>query len=161
MEEKNKWTYKVTSHAKTNGFNTKQISEILNCYQHEEYQEFREKMREKNKAYDQYPVAKWQLSKSDEIEQTWHNNLKHEIRGDEVYVEVEFDVTFPESFEKGDVVQWCEGFHRLSGIHPMILQKEIIKLHKIGEEIPTDYYDFGANFLNELSQNQTLEVRKL
>lgn len=160
-EEENKWSYKVTSHAKTQGFNAEQISEILNCYQHEEYQDFRNQMREKNKKYDQYPVAKWQLEKSDEIEQTWHNNLKYEIRGDEVYAEVEFDVTMPESFEKGDVVEWCEGFHRLREIHPMTLQKEIIKLHKLGEEIPKDYYEFGSNFLKELNQNQTLQVKKL
>ncbi len=161
MEEKNRWSYKVTSHTKTQGLTQEQIDGIMNCYKCEEYQEFRTEMREKNKQYDQYPVAKWQLEKSDDIEQTWHDKLKYEIRGDEVYAEVEFEITLPESFDKGDVVQWCEGFHRLRQIYPMMLQKEIIKLHKAGEEIPENFYKIGNSFLEDLSKSQTLEIKQL
>jgi len=161
MKEENKWSYKITSHSRTHGMSPEQINEVLNCYKHEEYQDFRNEMSKKNKIYDQYPTAKWQLEKSDQIEQMWHENLKYEIKGDEVYAEVEFEVTLPKSFSKGDVVEWCEGFHRLRQIHPMILQKEIIKLHKNGDVIPEDYYKTCNLFLEELSKNQTLQVKQL
>jgi len=161
MEDKNKWSYKVTSNSRTHGMNSEQINEVLNCYKHEEYQEFKEEMRKKNKIYDSNPTAKWQLEKSDEIEKTWHENLKHEIKGDKVYVEVEFEVTLPESFDKGDVIEWCEGFHRLRQIHPMVLQKEIIKLYKDNNVIPEDYYKTCKVFLEELRKNQTLQVKQI
>lgn len=161
MKETKKWRYKVTSHANKNGLSDEQIEKAMKSYYHEEYQDFRNRMREKNKEYDQYPVAKWQLEKSDSLEKEWHDKLKFEITGDRVTVSVEFDVTFPESFDKGDVVEWCEGFNRLATINPMVHQKEIIDLHKKGEDIPEDFYKKSHEFLTELMSNQTFQVSQI
>lgn len=136
MQENSTWKYKVTSYANTLGLSNDEIKKILDCYNHEEYQDFRNEMREKNKQYDNHPVAKWQVEKSDTIEQTWHNNIKYEINGDRVDVSIEFEVSFPDDFDRGDVIEWCEGFNRLGAINPMTYQKEIIDLHQIGAEIP-------------------------
>lgn len=161
MKETKKWKFKITSHANNHGLSDEQIAKVMDCYNHEEYQDFRNEMREKNKKYDQYPVAKWQLEKSDSIEKEWHDSLKFEIVGDKVTATVEFDVSFPESFDKGDVVEWCEGFNRLASINPMTIGKEIIQHHKEDREIPVSNYKKSHEFLMELKKNQTFQVTSI
>ena len=126
IKETTKWKVEVTSKANTYGLSDIEIKELFNYHNHTEYVDFKTEMKEKDKQYDIYPVAKWQLEKGNEVEQLFHNNIKFEINGDIVTVSTNFEVTFTDSFEKDDVLTWVEGFHRYSKLVPMVAMYNIM-----------------------------------
>ena len=114
MEKNNLWKVTITSFADKRNLSVDQLNKIFSCYKRDKYQNFRKEMTEKNKAYDQYPVAKWQLEKTDSIEKLWHDSIKYTIVENVITVVVSLDVEFPVTFDKDDVINWVEGFNRLT-----------------------------------------------
>ena len=110
-------------------------------------------MTEKNKAYDQYPVAKWQLEKTDSIEKLWHDSIKYTIVENVITVVVSLDVEFPVTFDKDDVINWVEGFNRLNQVYNLVQMEDIVA----GIEIDRNENDF----INELVTNQKFERKRI
>lgn len=155
IKETTNWKVEVTSETSTHGLSDEQIKELFNYHNHPEYVDFKNEMKEKDKQYDIYPVAKWQLEKGDEVEQLFHNNIKFEINGDIVKVSTKFEVTFPDSFEKDDVLSWTEGFHRYSKLVPMVAMYNIINKSSDEERNKKE-----RKFTEELSNNEIHKIVK-
>ena len=115
------WSVEVKSHANTNGLTDVEIGDIFEYHNHEEYTDFKTDFNKKmSDEYNKYAVAKWQLAKTEEIERLFHDNIKYSIKDDVVYVTTKFEISFTDSFDKGDVLGWTEGFNRIAKLVPMI-----------------------------------------
>lgn len=115
------WKVEINSKAKTYGLTPEEIENVFNYYTHEEYVDFKTEYNKKTKEeYDKYPIAKWQLSKSVEVEKLFFTNVKYEIKGDVVYATTKFEIKFTDDFDRGDVIGWTEGFHRFAQLVPMV-----------------------------------------
>lgn len=156
IKETTKWKVEVTSKANTYGLSDIEIKELFNYHNHTEYVDFKTEMKEKDKQYDIYPVAKWQLEKGNEVEQLFHNNIKFEINGDIVTVSTNFEVTFTDSFEKDDVLNWVEGFHRYSKLVPMVAMYNIMN-----KSFDEERNKKERKFTEELSNNEDYKIVKL
>ena len=156
IKETTKWKVEVTSKANTYGLSDEEIKELFNYHNHTEYVDFKTEMKEKDKQYDIYPVAKWQLEKGNEVEQLFHNNIKFEINGDIVTVSTNFEVTFTDSFEKDDVLTWVEGFHRYSKLVPMVAMHNIVN-----KSFDEERNKKERKFTEELSNNEDYKIVKL
>lgn len=143
------WKVSVTSSANKNNLSVAQLDRIFSCYNEDSYQEFRNEIREKNKKYDKYPTAKWQLEKADSIEKMWHSNVKYTIDGDIIKADVVVEVDFPTEFDKDDVLNWVEGFNRLNQVYLMVQMKDIVA----GLTVNTNENEF----LEELTNNQKFD----
>ena len=153
MERNNLWKITVTSFANINNLSDSQLDKIFTCYNRDKYQDFRKEMTEKNKAYDQYPVAKWQLEKTDSIEKLWHKSIKYTIDENVVNVVVSLDVEFPKNFDKDDVLIWVEGFNRLNQVYLLVQMEDIVA------EIEIDRKE--NDFLKELVANQKFDRKRI
>lgn len=156
IKEKTNWKVEVSSKASTHGLSDEQIKELFVYHNHPEYVDFKNEMKEKDKQYDIYPVAKWQLEKVHEVEQLFHNNIKFEINGDIVTVSTNFEVTFPDSFKKDDVLNWTEGFHRFSKLVPMVAMYNIMN-----NSFDEERNEKEKKFTEELSNNEIHKIVKL
>lgn len=156
IKETTNWKVEVTSGASTHGLSTEEIKELFNYHNHPEYVDFKNEMKEKNKKFDIYPVAKWQLEKGDEVELSFHNNIRFEINVDIVTVTVNFEVTFPDSFKKDDVLSWTEGFHRYSKLVPMVAIYNIMN-----KSLDEERNKKERKFTEELANNEIYKIVKL
>lgn len=80
------------------------------------------------------------------------DNLAVSFNDDKVTVSTEFDVNVTEDFERGDVLEWCEGFNRLT-IAFLETNSSVDK--------DKDYYNLGRDFLRRLSKNQKSDIVKI
>lgn len=148
------WKIVVTSFADRKNLSDEQLSSIFNCFKHDEYQDFRNSMIEKDKMYDIYPVGKWQLEKSREIEELWHNNINYTTDNNNIVnVCINLTINYPISFEDYDIIEWTEGIRRLKLIYSMIQMKNIIN------SIPVD--DEENRFIDELCDNGKIKIEKI
>lgn len=155
MTEKNKkWKIEIVSFADKNNLSDDQINTIFTCYNHNEYQNFINEIRKKDKVqYDNVPQAKWQLKKSHDIEKMWHNNIDYTIDDVVVKVCINLKINFPIDFDKNDVIEWIEGFNRLNQVYCFVQIEEVVKS---SEYIPDKN---GNIFLKELIKNQKFIVK--
>ena len=153
------WKIEIHSETNTNGLTENQVKDVLdvlNDEYHVEYQtNWNNKIQDK---YGKYPVAKWQNQKGAEIEETFRNSLKYNIVGDKVIVDINFEVTFTNTFTKGDVYQWVEGLDRLVKAHSMIQIEKLVNKEKIFDE---ELSKQEREFLLNLIKSQRWEVKKL
>ena len=153
MESNNLWKVTISSFANRNNLSDSQLDKIFTCYNRDKYQDFKKEMTEKNKEYDKYPVAKWQLEKANSIEKLWHNSIKYSIIEDVVSVSVSLDVEFPTEFDKDDVLMWVEGFTRLNLVYNFVQMEDIVAEIEI---------DRNENvLLNELVDNQKFDRKRI
>ena len=157
MKERN-WKISIESSANQDSLTISQIDNVLNCYNDEEYQDFLSSMKEKDKEYDAYPVAKWQIDKSRNIEKTFFDKMTHAVNDNVVKVSVNFDISFPNDFDKDDVRSWVESLHRLVQIHPMTKQKQIIREKELFDE---NLAKREHLFLQELVNNEKIVIIRL
>lgn len=154
-EKENIWKFEVKSYSYKNDLTDEQLDIIFSCFKNEDYQNFRNEIKEKDKKYDEFPSAKWQLQKASEIEELWHNNLDYTIDENVVNSCVNLEISFPESFDKDDVLIWMEGFGRLNRVYLMVQMDEITKDNNY-------HVDRNENiFLNSLEQNQKFYIKKI
>ena len=154
------WKIEIHSETITNGLTTEQVEDVLDVLNDEYHVEYQKNWNKKMQdEYNQYPVAKWQIQKGTEIEETFRNSLKYNIVDDKVSVDVVFDVTFLENFDKGDVYQWIEGLDRLVKAHSNIQIEKLMgrKEKPFDEELSKQEREFLLN----LTKNQRWEVKKL
>lgn len=154
------WKIEIHSETNTNGLTTDQVKDVLDVLNDEYHLEYQKNWNKKMQdEYNQYPVAKWQIQKGVEIEETFRNSLIYNIVDDKVSVDVVFDVTFPKSFSKGDVYQWIEGLDRLVKAHSMIQIEKLMsrKEKPFDEELSKQEREL---FL-DLIKCQRWEVKKL
>lgn len=151
------WKINLSSSANKSSLSENQLSKIFNCFKNEEYQKFRNKSIEKDKQYNKYPAAKWQLQKSKEIEELFHNNIKYIIDNDLVNVDISFEIDFPDDWNKDNVIDWIEGFDRLNRVFLMIQMDELI-LNKNIKDYNIDRKE--NDFLEELTKNQKFNFQK-
>lgn len=151
------WHVKITSTTKRFDLTDDMIDKIFKCFDMQEYKDFKSRT---NKSmldmYGQYPIAVWQVNKSTEIENLFHNNLKYTINGDNIDVITEFDVKLPEDFEYGDVIDWLEGFNRVNKLFwHMSVELDISDLLNQHQHL-----DKFRSFLHTLEKNQKFDVKK-
>lgn len=156
-KETNLWRVIVKSHADLNGLSSDDVANLLDINNYTEHLEFREEHSKKMKEeYGKYPVAKWQLTKKDEIENLFFDNLDFKIKGDKAYIDTKFEVFFTEEFDERDVIEWSEGFNRITKAFLMQKMKKIID-----KTLDKDKNEIEFQFLKDLTSNEEFIVRKI
>ena len=154
IEDTTTWKVHLYSKSKKHNLSDNQIDDVLHCFNDEDIKKFKadfnKKMRDE---YNQYPLAKWQNDKTEEIENKFFDNLKYNIFNNIVEISIEFEIKFTDYFDNIDVHNWAHGLNRLRKIHPMIQQKKIINKEEID--------DNEEHFLNELCDNEHISVTKI
>ncbi len=153
IEEIIPWKIVISASADKRNLSDEQLKSIFNCFKHEEYQDFRNKMIEKDKMYDIYPVGKWQLKKAREIEELWHNNINYTIDNNIVNVSINLKINYPISFDDYDVIEWTEGIRRLQPIYSMVQMKNMINCIPVEED--------ENRFIDELCDNCKIKIEKI
>lgn len=151
------WKVEISSHATTD-LTIEDIKRVFNYYSHPENIDFKTEFNKKRGEYDKYPVAKWQLSKSDELENLFFNSIKFEIKDDGVvYANIKFQISFTEEFDRGDVIEWVEGFSRYGQLVPMVRMYNIVNKVDDDEEM----YEKEKKFTADLVRNQKWKIEKI
>ena len=160
IPEQSIWLVKVTSHANTHGLTAEQIENIfLGSFNSDKYKAFKQKMNlalsgegqsDEFKKSFQKPKAKWQVAKSNEVEESFFNNLKYSIVGETIEVDTEFQVKLLESFNREEVIDWVEGMNRIPKVHLYVSRYNDGDLH-----------DREWEFLQELNDNEDINAVKL
>ena len=158
MENIQNWKVSLISLVKKDQLTNSQVDTVLDCFSNEDYQSYLQTMKESNKKYDIYPITKWQLEKAREIEKKFFDGLSHTIDGHNINVSVDFEINFPEEFDKDEIGDWIEDLNRLQKIYPYIKQKQMMR----------DWGSIDENlrykeecFIEELVFNQKIEISKL
>ena len=154
-----KWKVGVTSFANKKELTNEQVKNILDCYNSKEYQDWITEVDKKDKKYDIYPDAKWQLEKSREIEKLWYENIKVDFNHGIVDFCVSLEIDFPESFDNRDVMGWIEGCDRLVKILLFVQSEKICDSHINLGDYEVDKRE--NEFLEELSKNQKMYANLL
>jgi hypothetical protein len=148
------WKINITSFANKNNLSDARIDRIMNCFNENEYQDFKKHTTEDNKKYDIYPLAQWQFRKADDIEKLWHKSIKYiqsiNSLDDVVNVEVDFEIDFPHDFDKNDVWSWVEDLNRINKIYLMVQIKDLVKNIELDEN--------ENKFIDDLIKNQKMTV---
>jgi len=102
------WTISVsTEKVSTQGVDETVLREALesitNPYNVEFYKKFNDKLLKQYKG----TVGEWQTLKGIEVEKAFTDNLNIVIEGDEVSLSSEYVVSFPNDWDRGDVVDWA------------------------------------------------------
>jgi len=150
------WSVEIRSHANTQGLSHDEIDKIFKYYNHPEYLDFKSEMKKSDAKYDEYPVAKWQLSKSAELENLFFNSLTFEIKDDVAYAAIKFEISFTDGFDRGDVIGWTEGFSRFAQLVTMIHGYNLVNKIDTGET-----YEKEFEFTKDLIRNQKWKVEKI
>jgi hypothetical protein len=108
--------------------------------------------------YSSSDVVKWQMDKAEEIGNKFSDNLEISFNGDVVNVKTEFEVAVLEDWDMNDVIQWVEGFNRITQAYNHVKMQKIVNDYKNGIEIK----DSTAilEILNNINRNQTFDVRR-
>ncbi len=117
IKEIKNWCISINSFANVGALSNEQINDMFTCYNNKHYQKCLVGFSKNDSEYVDYPTALWQLEKSREVEKSFHNNIEHFSDGDIVRCYVNLEIMFPESFNRDNVIEWVDGFHRLSKVH--------------------------------------------
>ncbi len=151
LQDTSTWKVLVSSHANMNSLTKELVDKVLNCYHHEEYQDFIKDSDKKLEDGNEHPVSVWQIKKNREIETKFFDNFKYTIVDGTVSTHTEFEIKFTEDFDKDDVLDWTEGMNRFCQIHPMTY---------INKPKLDDTYQEEKKFLYELRKNQVIKIDK-
>lgn len=146
------WKVSVSSHANMNSLTKELVDKVLDCYHHEEYQDFIKTSDKKLEDVNEHPVAIWQIKKNREIETKFFDNFKYDLKDDVVSTHTEFEILFPVDWDEDDVLDWVEDMNRFCQIHPMTYMGKL-KLD--------DTYQEEKKFLYELRKNQTIKIEEI
>jgi len=76
---------------------------------------------------------------------------------------LKYDVEFPNDWDKGDVIGWCEGFGKINKAYYFTHSERIVKRYEDnpdGEKRDANYKEI-KDFLNEIMTNEKFEVNKI
>jgi len=157
-----KWHVKMSSSAKKYGLSNEQIQSVLHSNTDPINVEFHNELDSSiNKKYDSDSVS-WQTSKKAELNTLLNNNLSIDIN-DIVTVTIEYDVEFPNDWDKGDISGWCEGFTKINQAYYFVHSERIAQRYTDnpdGETRDANYNEIKS-FLNEMMTNQKFEAYEL
>jgi hypothetical protein len=152
LQDTSTWKVSVSSHANMNSLTKELVDKVMDCYHHDEYQDFINTSDKKLTDVQEHPTAIWQIKKNREIETKFFDNFKYTIKDGQVSTHTEFEIKFTNDFDKNDVLDWTEGMNRFCQIHPMTYMRKP-KLD--------DTYQEEKNFLHELRKNQKIKIEQI
>lgn len=115
------------------------------------HKEQREKTREEYKGTQ----GEWQVNKSEEIELKFIENLKLDI-GDKVTVSTDFNVEFPDDWDRGFVLDWSEGMIRLIQEYLFVAGENMMA------GVPKDIkYNEIRLFLTDVIRHQSFKIEEI
>ena len=159
----NNWHVKMTSQAGTNGLSNNQIESSLHSNIDPDNVKFHKEFNAKMDSKYDNPNARWQTDKRVELDKLFNDNLSYQIDDDIVNITVEYDVEFPNDWDRGDIIGWCEGFNKISKAYHYSHSERIVKRYKDDPTgiIRDENHSEIKDFLDEIASNQKFEITKI
>lgn len=155
------WNINTKSIATLGSLTDENVKNILDILKTKYYLEHKELINSSYIGKDLGEVFNWQVSKANEIDTKFADSITYKIVDDEVHVDVNFEVTFLESFTESDIIMWVEGIHKLNKAHSIIAFTKIVEATKAGLVFDEELSKKERVFLTELFKSEKWDVKKI
>lgn len=109
------------------------------------------------KEYTGNSNVSFQTSKKNEISKLWMDNLVLDYSESSIKLSVDFKITFPDDWDKGYVIEWCEGFHRITTEWFFLQSEKTANGNRMDRKLYNEYRDF----FKQIEINQKFKISKV
>ena len=149
------WTIKISSEATLqDDVSNEKLEKALNSLTNPYHVNWQKEHNDSVAAEYAGTQAEWQIAKSNEIEQSFIDNLEIKFSTNWVRVNSEYKVGFPDDWSRGDVVDWATTIHDINKAYIFSFTEELAS----GENPDRAEHNKIMEIFKTLLKNNKMEV---